>query len=116
MPRINGTILQDFTHVPFLHAHIVYASYIRNGKAGFITFGLLTQFYNMASALQTQLDKAGIPRNQIHSDNVLAPTLFFFRPKKHVGGRIPKSQPVRTIPLLDYAVEGPALPDAALFG
>jgi hypothetical protein len=41
VPRINGTTLQDFTHVPLLHAHIVYASYIHNGKAGFITFCLL---------------------------------------------------------------------------
>jgi hypothetical protein len=81
MPRINGTILQDFTHVPLLHAHLVYASYIRSGKAGFITFGLLPQLNDMASAVQTQLNQAVILQKQIHSDNVLAATLFFFRPK-----------------------------------
>jgi hypothetical protein len=55
--------------------------YTNKGKAGFVIFGSFSYWSDVAGVIQIEQQMAVIARSRIHSDDVLAPTLFYLRPK-----------------------------------
>jgi hypothetical protein len=69
---IHGTSLEDLTHVAYHGRHLVYASFTQGHQAGSVAFGTFSEWSEMASATQTQMQD---------TVTTIAPTLFYFRPK-----------------------------------
>jgi hypothetical protein len=76
LPIQNEGILLDLTQIVLIRECLAHPSCKNKGKAGFTTFGF-SPSGNMAGAAQTERHgKLSIPHNRIHSDDILAPTLF----------------------------------------
>jgi hypothetical protein len=69
---IHGTSLDDLTHVSYRGRHLVYASFTQGHQAGSVAFGTFSEWSEMASATQTQMQD---------TLTTIAPTLFYLRPK-----------------------------------
>ncbi|KAF5323256.1 hypothetical protein D9619_013527 [Psilocybe cf. subviscida] len=69
-PQNGWVSLKDFSHVPYNGKHLVYGSYVGSQGYGSMAFGLVDDFSQLGSALQTGMNQGTV-----------APTVFLFRPK-----------------------------------